>query len=210
MSKDLFLSVQKLPYFSKETLKMVYPLNDNALNARIKRAIKKGVISVLKRGLYVTEKYYLSEPNKTTYAEFISSVLRSPSYLSLEYVLAKYNMLAEAIYQVTCVTTKSNRYYRDFLGGYYYLSIKPEYFFGFQKISYNTNIYYEASLAKALFDFFYFKKNLADFEYEINEGLRLNWDNFGKDDLKELTNIIELSGSIKMKKILKIIKKLYA
>lgn len=207
---NIFLQTGKLPFFSKNTLRLTTSLKREALDMRIKRALKKEQILGLKKGLYVTKEYYQLEPDKTTYREFISSVIREPSYLSLEYVLSKYNLLTEATFPITCVTVKSSRDYENFLGDYRYLSIKQELFFGFQKKSYKTNIYYEASLAKALFDYLYLKKNIStDITYEIKEGLRLNWENFTKEDLNEFKKIVSISKSAKMNKYLKIINKYY-
>jgi hypothetical protein len=91
---------------------------------------------MLKKGLYVTNIYYLKEIDKTGFKEFIASKLRFPSYISLEYVLGKYNFLSEATYPLTSITTKVPRTYHNFLGTYKYSNIKEQLYFGFNEVSF--------------------------------------------------------------------------
>ena len=68
---------------------------------------------------------------------------------------------------------------------------------------------YIATKAKALFDFLYLKRNLSqDYRYELNEGLRINWDAFTVEDLGEFENLVRVSKSIKLGRFLKEIKKI--
>lgn len=211
MKQDLFKQLENVPCFSKADLRMVFSGSENALNERIKRAIKNKVIIQLKKGFYTTYLYWLKEPNKTVYLEFIASKLRYPSYLSMEYVLAENNLLTEAIYAFTSVTLKSGRSYQNSLASFYYRSVKESLFAGYEKKSYRANTYFIAKVSKALFDWFYLKKNIAINKDEIIEGLRINWENFSKKDFQEFKQYVKLSKSQKMNKISKIIgKEIYA
>ena len=97
-----------LSYFDKNTLSQIIELSDNSLYTNIKRWIKSGRLVQLKNGMYVTDIFLSTLPDKTPYAEFIANKLREPSYLSTEYVLQKYGVLTEAVYGYTSVTLKSN------------------------------------------------------------------------------------------------------
>lgn len=207
MKQDLFKQLENVPCFSKADLRMIFDGQENALNERIKRAIKNKVIIQLKKGFYTTYLYWLKEPNKTVYLEFIASKLRYPSYLSLEYILAKNNLFTEATYPITSITIKSNRTYQNQLGSFTYSSIKEKLFTGYTQKTYGRNVYYLATPAKALFDWFYLKKNLSINKDEIMEELRINWDNFSQTDFQEFKSYINLSKSNKMQKISKIIDK---
>ena len=44
---------------------------------------------------------------KEPYAEYMANRLRLPSYLSLEYVLAKEGLIPEAVYALTSITSKN-------------------------------------------------------------------------------------------------------
>lgn len=206
---NLVALAEKLPCFTKSTLKMAFPGSSFALDERIKRALHKKTLLPLKKGLYTTDRYFLGEPEKTAYREFIAAKLRYPSYLSREYVLANYGLLTEATYPLTSVTTKTTKTYRNFLGTYLYFNIKEELFFGFQKAVFYHNIYFVADKAKALFDFLYLKRNLGDLEWEIKNGLRINWEKISPTDFKTFRDYVVRSKSPKMKKILKILKTIY-
>ncbi|RLC35609.1 hypothetical protein DRH14_00510, partial [Candidatus Shapirobacteria bacterium] len=65
-----------------------------------------------------------------------------------------------------------------------------------------------ATTAKALFDFLYLKRKLADLEKELKFGLRINWDNLDNKILREFGGYCNFSRKIKMKKIWLIVKKI--
>lgn len=207
MKQNLFQKFENIPCFSKTDLRMVFSGKENALNERIKRVIKNKTIIQFKKGLYTSYLYWLKEPDKTIFLEFVASKLRYPSYLSLEYVLAKNNLLTEATYPITSITIKSNRSYQNQLGVFNYSSIKEKLFTGYQEKKYGQNSYFIATPAKALFDWFYLKKNIRINKNEIIEDLRINWENFSKEDFLEFGKYVELSESNKMLKIIRIIKK---
>lgn len=178
----LLAKFENLPYFTKKDLAVIFaeskpnptaPTNpahksNPALNRRITRLLKSRKLLQLKKGLYTTGKFYFTEPNKAKFTEFLSSAIYAPSYLSLEYVLKKHNLLAAAnpanpadptnanpatasasdpatstnptnpSNSITCVTTKTTRSFKNPLGNFRYSNIKPLLFCGFKKISFNS------------------------------------------------------------------------
>lgn len=208
MKEDLFQKFEDIPCFSKADLRLIFSGKEEALNERIKRALKNKTIFQLKKGLYVARLFWLKEPDKTSFLEFVASKICYPSYLSLEYVLAKNNLLTEGTYPLTSITTKSSRVFQNFLGSFRYSSIKEKLFTGFEKRNYASNSYFVATPAGALFDWFYLKKNIRDnLREEVLEDLRVNWENFSQADFQEFKKFIKLSGSKKMTKIAKILEK---
>ncbi|EKD55937.1 MAG: hypothetical protein ACD_58C00335G0005 [uncultured bacterium] len=207
MNTNLFKQFEDIPYFSKADLRLVYNYSENALNEQIKRALKNQIIIQLKKGLYTTTLYWLKEPNKDSFLEFIASRLRYPSYLSLEYILSKNNLLTEATYPITSITIKSGRSYQNSMASFNYSSIKEGLFTGFIEKKYLKNNYYAATPAKALFDWLYLKNNMSqNLKKEIIEELRINWNNFSKSDFKEFKKYVNLSKNFKVAKIAKILK----
>ena len=196
-----------IPCFTKQNLKIYFSGKVDALNERLKRGVKKGDLLKLKNGLYVTIIYFLKETDKTSFKEYVASRLRFPSYLSMEYVLSKCELLTEATYIITSVTTKTSRTYSNFLGTYKYSKVKDQLYFGFETVKFYKNQYFIATKAKALCDMLYLKRNLLITEEEIMSGLRINWENFFKDDLDKFKEYVTLSGSNKMKAILKILER---
>ena len=138
--------------------------------------------------------------------EYIANTLRFPSYISLEYVLAREGLIPEAVYSTTSITSKSSRVFQNFLGNFIYKNIKNDLFMGYRQELWGEKIILKASKAKALFDFLYLKKML-NLKTEIIVDLRINWDNFDAQDLSEFSTYVTISNSKKMATILNIIKK---
>jgi len=203
------LELDKLPFFNKKTAEVLIGKSGKNLDKKISRLIKKGDLVRLKKGSYVSDRFLLSVTNRKAYTEYLANVLYFPSFLSLEYVLSLYNLIPEEINIFTSISLKSTRIFVNELGTFSYRNVKQELYCGYSKIPRDGFDVYIASKAKALFDFLYLKRNLStDYDYEIGEGLRINWDEFSPEDLKEYTFYTDLFGSIKMKKILKSIRKI--
>jgi len=200
MQQKILEQLNTLPYFSKKNLRLFQNNSDFSFDKNIQNWLKKGLIKKLKNGLYVTEKYLLSEDDKAGYAEFIASKLVFPSYLSNEYVLQKYSILTEAIYVITSISLKTTRNIENFLGAFLYRNIKKELFTGLEQKQYRNNVYFQATKAKALFDYIYFRKdNFIDFSTKELEELRFNTDEITKKDLKEFKIYLKLAQNSKMR-----------
>jgi len=198
--------LELLPYFNKDAVSVLIGKNGRNLDKKIARLTKIGFLETLKKGLYVSSAY-VERASKEPYAEFVANLLRTPSYISSEYVLAKEGLIPESVFSITSITTKTSRTYSNFLGSFSYKSIKPELFGGYQESFWQDKIIYIASKAKALFDYFYLKKML-DIEREIYDS-RINWDNFIQDDLDEFEKYVTSTSGRKMFNVLKLIKKTY-
>lgn len=194
--------LELLPYFNTQTASLVLGKKGLNLYRQIERLVKNGYFLRLKSGLYVTKTFWdRNINNRSPYCQQIANALRFPSYLSLEYVLAQNELVPEAINTYTSITLKTPRSYQNFLGTFRYTNIKDSLFCGFsQRV---------ASKAKALFDFLYLKKNInPGYKLELFEGLRINWNNFSKTDLKEFKKFCFMAKSTKMDRLAKIMESL--
>ncbi|MEK9165276.1 MAG: hypothetical protein AAB525_00235 [Patescibacteria group bacterium] len=201
MTQKILEKFNTLPCFSKQNLKLSQDNSNYSFDKNIQNWLARGIIKQLKNGLYVSERYILAEKDITAYSEFIASKLVYPSYLSCEYVLQKYNLLTEAIYTITSVTSKTTRTIKNFLAKFSYYNLKKELITGFMEFSYKNNKYWQATKAKALFDYIYLRKNnFFNFSLAELSELRLNTDEFSKNDLRELKKYIQLSNDVKMQK----------
>lgn len=199
--------LSNLSYLDKNTLSQFIELSDNSLYANIKRWLKAGDLIQLKRGMYVTADYISGLNNKDAYMVFLANKLREPSYLSMETVLQNYNMVSEAVYGWTSVTLKTKRIYKNKFGAFIYRNIKELLFDGYEIKAVGGFDIRVASRAKALFDYLYFKLlKVREVDGRIIESLRLNWDEFPKNDLVEFTGYCELSHVGKMAKLPDIIR----
>lgn len=187
----------KLLYFTKDQL-MTLSADETkkSVEQSIFRWLKKGELVRLKRGVYTTKKIVEKHSNNFKFREFIATRLKEPAYLSLEYVLFKYNVISEANYAMTLVTLKTGSRWRNDLGAFLYKNIKRELFTGYKLELFEKNEYLKATKSKALFDFLYFKAgSLANNINKRNfvEELRLNLDSFSKKDLMELRSYGKLA-----------------
>lgn len=202
-------NLENLSYFGKSAISQYIDIKPESLSVDINRWIKEGVLIQLKKGLYTTSNYFERVNNKSLYLEFIANKLRTPSYLSLEYVLQKYSILSEAVYSITSITTKAGRSYNNTLGLFLYRNIKESLFTGFNIIDYNDFGIAQATKAKALFDWLYLKLfRTQNVNLETLESLRLNIDGFKSKDFKEFKIYCEMSEVKKYRLLWQIIIKL--
>jgi len=192
------------PFFTINALKQVQDLSDNSIYQNIKRWMRKGKIVQLKKGLYVTQKYLEKCGNMDSYLEFVANNLRYPSYLSLEYVLQKYNILSESVFAFTSVSLKTKRSYRNKLGKFLYFQVKRDLFCGYKKKKDNGYEVKIATKSKSLFDYLYYRKSRIQ-DLEGLRLLRLNLESFNDIEMKKLGKFFSLEGSKKMKSIYKLL-----
>lgn len=197
--------IESVPYFNKIQAGMLIGKKGRNLDKKLVQLKKIGYLLSFKKGLYVTSSFYESSRG-SAYAEYIANVLRGPSYISLEYVLAKEGLIPEAVYALTSITVKSSRVYANFLGSYVYRNVKDRLFCGYKPVAWGTKTISTATRAKALFDVFYLKK-LSDIQGEGLSDLRINWRAWRKSDTDELETYVSLARSEKMTSLVKQIKK---
>jgi hypothetical protein len=107
-TKDLLI-------FDKNYLRLLEK-NSNNLNANLKYWLKNNNIISLKNGTYIFKKVYEKENEKDLYLEYLAKQLLKPSYLSLEYILAKYQIMSEPVRLLTSITLKGSRDFNNELG----------------------------------------------------------------------------------------------
>ncbi len=196
-------------FFNKETLQRVIGVSDNSLYSNIKRWLKRGEIIQLKRGLYVSKEYVQKVKDKNSYVEFIANNLNKPSYLTGEYVLQKYNILTESVFSITSVTLKKTNLYQNDLGLFLYSSIRENLFCGYKIKAEEGYEIKEATKAKALFDYLYFRLwRLPKVTKDYILSLRLNILELMNGDLNEFEKYIKILRLEKMNVLPKILKEI--
>ena len=200
--KTIFLSAEKLPFFTLDDLASM-ETNKTYLKILLSRYEKSGKAVRLKKGIYVA-KNYLTELEKSSrisaYSEFLSGVLYQPSYLSLDYILYKHNIITEMPVNFTAVAKKKTISFSNGFGKFFYHKIKPDLFCGFATVKEGGFTIFRATKAKALFDFLYFKKH-GILDKKAADELRLNLGELNQKDRKELDDYIKKEGSKKMREI---------
>jgi len=87
--------MEKLAYYTKQNLNLYLNKEGESLNYWIKKMINKGLLIPIKKGFYISSFYLdkIKEKNEIEeYFEYLAGIIRYPSYISLEYALAKYGL----------------------------------------------------------------------------------------------------------------------
>jgi predicted transcriptional regulator of viral defense system len=186
------------PIFSIQDLKIS---GISMLPYQISKLNKDGYIKKIKNGLYI-----FSSKKELIPTEHIAFKIYSPSYISLEWALHHYGLIPEVIYNITSISTKATRKFKNDFGIFIYRNIKKELFWGYRKEEKSGNNYLIAEPEKALLDYIYF--NLPKIKNDDDvEGLRLNSLLINKLDIKKLKEYALLFNNKKIYNIItKIIK----
>jgi len=145
---------------SLQEIRKYYPKFDNR---RLVEWNKKGYITPIKRGYY---RFSNQETTQNT-IYLIANRIYKPSYISLETALSYYNIIPEAVFSITSVSTLNTTTTSTPYGQFDYKHVKPSMFFGYQLLSISGSIITIASPEKAVLDFLYLHPELscpADFE----------------------------------------------
>ena len=213
MKSQILSSLDSFPYFTIGAIKQL--LDDESVAAgtiqtALYRGMKAGQIIQLKKGVYMTRRFFELHRADADFAPMISAILIPQSYLSLEYILQRNAVLSEMTYSVSAVTLKQTRVFENKLGTFTYRNIKTDLYQGFTITEYLGIPIALATVAKALFDFLYlrtWKSNRQSAGYDLAEDLRLNLEDFSEKDQVEFANFIEMSKSKKMDQILENLRK---
>lgn len=203
-------TIAPLAIFNKNVLRNLEK-NPANLDANIKYWLKNGEIISLKKGWYIMRDAYNKIPVDNI-LEYIANQMLQPSYLSLEYVLAKYQLLTEPARAITSLSTKKTTVIKNSLSTFRYYSIAPALFTGYFKKQENNLTIWEAKKSKALFDYLYLRfLKKAIISADTISALRINWENISKTEFVEMSSYLSLTSNQRIKKVLTIIKnKFYA
>lgn len=128
--------------------------NLGPIQVQISRWCKSGKLIKLKNNLYLLSSHF----RKLEVNEFyIASLLKSPSYISLEKALEYYGFIPEAVSVYTSVTTKRPGKVLTPVGAFDYRHIKNDLFWGYKALTFDKQLAFIAHPEKALLDFFYLK-----------------------------------------------------
>lgn len=212
MKSRILSALEPFPYFTFEAAKQLLGNESTAagtMQTALYRWMKAGQIIQIKKGVYMTRRFFEQHRAEADFTPMVSAVLMPQSYLSLEYILQRNAILTEMTYPVTAVTLKQPRVFENKLGTFTYRNIKADLYQGFIFSEYMGIPIAQATVAKALFDFLYFRpwkvRRLTG--YDLAEDLRFNLEDFSENDRGEFAAFVEISKSKKMGQILKNLRK---
>jgi len=201
---DYLKPFDKIPYFTITGFKQVLNAGESdtqRVRAMLSRWGEKGHIIRLKKGVYMTRRFYELHQNHASFTPAVSSIISPQSYVSLEYVLQRASVLTEVTYPITAITLKNTKEIENSLGTFVYRHIKSPLYIGFRQDHFFGVLFNQASVAKALFDYFYLRplpRSLQTHKINLAEELRLNLDELSLEERDEFEKYIVMCNSPKM------------
>lgn len=141
----------------------------DSLESNLRRWTSEGKLIRVRRGWFM----FPDEADRADIRMAAAGKIYAPSYISLEYALAWYELIPEAVLTVTSVSTLKTQDFDTPLGMMSYRHVKPSLFFGYAPLSALGSIpCMMASREKALLDLLYFHPEYK--RAEDMEALRLD------------------------------------
>jgi predicted transcriptional regulator of viral defense system len=204
MKIDRLKPLEKVPYFTITGFKQVLNADESdtqRVREMLSRWVKKGYVIRLKKGVYMTRRFYERHQNHASFRPAVSAIILPQSYVSLEYILQRAGVMTEVTYPLTAVTPKNTRKIENSIGTFLYRHIKLPLYKGFSQENFFGVLFNQASVGKALFDYFYLRplpRSLRTHNMNLAEDLRLKLDELSSDVRGEFDDCIESSNSPKM------------
>ena len=178
-----------------------YPRN------KISKLLKSGEIIALKSGLYILSDIF----HKPIIPETVANLLYGPSYVSLDYALAYYNLIPEIASNVSSVTTGRRKTYQTPIGTFIYHHLKEDYYnIGYLVQKSGDTNYLIASPEKAVCDKLYLSPRLPDansLEQFLFEDLRLDSAALQNLDAKLISKLAAAAGKANLNLLKKMMTK---
>jgi len=145
----------------------------------------KGYIKKIRQGIYCFDDYPVNE----AFLYYISNRIHRPSYISMASAMSYYNLIPEAVYLITAISTQKTMQYKTPLGNFDFRNLKTSLFFGYRLIKMGNLIIKMAEPEKLILDYFYFLKFP---DIESIESLRIN-----SEVAREIIDFTKLNSYLK-------------
>jgi hypothetical protein len=171
---------------------------------KIRALLAAGDVVRVKKGLYVFGKAYRNTPVQR---ETLANLIYGPSYVSLDYALAYYQLIPERVEVVTSVTTAQPRRFETPLGAFTYRTLSlSRYRIGLSLVHAGQSGFLMATPEKALCDKVWDDKTFkpvaaTDIHSYLMEDLRMDRSRLGQLDKKRLREIARGYTSPKVDKV---------
>lgn len=175
--------------FTAAIFEQIFVTNKDATKYFLETQTKEGLLTRLKRGVYVLK----SDPPSE---EEIANVLYRPSYISFEYALAYYGIIPEMTYMITSATTKPTRLFTVDSTEFSYRAIKLSAYTGYSLVKKDDRSFVIADKEKAFCDYLYF---VSLGKSVLNDRLLQTAKNV--IDLKKINKYVDLYESEQLNKL---------
>lgn len=210
MNRTIEKTLQKYPLVDYATIKNLLSKNGyKYINDKIKYMKRQGLLTSLKKGLYVYNSPYI----KTFVSkEIIANNLLGPSYISYEYALSYYNLIPERVEEITSAIIKRSKTFSTSYGVFSYQHIDKKLFaLGVEIVSSKQGNFMMASKEKALCDKVFATKGTRIASKKamrvfLEEDLRIDMDELDDFDLEIVRQYALVSKSKRVEFLYKALK----
>lgn len=173
--------------------------------ALVNRALSKGTLIHLKRGLYLIGKPF----NKIGPSNFqIAHTFYGPSYISFESALSYHQWIPESVYVTTCATSKRATEFETPLGTFQYIHVpKRLCLLGVQRVDNKDGAFFIAEPWKAIADHYYAYHRKWKGIQDLYLDMRIEMEDMLQSDLSSLQILSENYQSPRVRKFLGLILK---
>lgn len=148
LSVEREIRARGLTLFTPQDLIHLLGASEISLRFLLTRAVKRGDVLKLRRGLYALATLPPSEMQ-------VANLLYRPSYLSFTFALSYYHIIPETVYAVTSATSRTTATFTALGKQFVYHRIKPKAFAGYRAERVDDRTVWIAEPEKALVDTLY-------------------------------------------------------
>lgn len=178
-------------------LATIYFEDEGKRYAAVNRALKKGSLIRLRRGLYLIGKRF----SRKAASNFeIAHSIYGPSYISFESALFYHKWIPEAVYITTCATSKRSKEFDTTLGLFQFIHVPEQLcYLGVQRV----NDFFLADPWKAIADHYYAHHREWNKVTDLCQDMRIEMEDMLQSDLIILKILAEHYQSSRVRKFLK-------
>lgn len=177
---------KKLNDYVVFSLRDIRKIETNFDLRRLNEWQKKDYLKMIRRGYYAFSDLEINE----SAIFLIANRIYSPSYISFEMAFSYYNLIPEAVYEITSASSQKTNNFKTSLGVFNYRRLKPELMFGYKLVEYKNHNFRIAEVEKAVLDYFYLNPHLNT----ENDFIEMR---FNGEEFKALANIDKLNKYLK-------------
>jgi hypothetical protein len=112
MKTKILSFLDSQPYFTIEGAKQLLGDESTAsgtIQTALYRWMKSGTVIQLKKGVYMTRRFYELHRADADFSLAVSAILIPQSYVSLEFILQRNALLTEVTYPISAITLKNTK-----------------------------------------------------------------------------------------------------
>jgi len=183
-------------WFEVSTLEQLVGDRREHVLMQLHRWCEAGKLIRLRRGMYTFgEEYRRQRVNSAV----LANQLYAPSYLSLQWALAYHGLIPEAVYELTSITTRQTKHFKNAFGAFSYRSLKMDRFWGYRPVKFPDGTAQLASPEKALIDYWYLDRG----QWTLDRMREMRLQNWEVLDATALRQAVERFASPKVQQALK-------